>query len=242
MTRRSSAIVLGCLTLGVVAGCSSTAADSASPGQSTTTAGSVHSTPVPRTATPGSAAGAKGTGQSTSPESGSSSAPAKTHSRQKAQGKQKPEVTKDDRVTESPTTDGETAVTAASVLKRLPNPAGPCPAVGDGRDVRSDSMAAGPFDTARQQFAKSRPTSPEPTKVRLYWIPKSGKAVAGGLVLKVTKVSSGSKTNTVRDAVVSDAAGVSFYDSQVPIAGPGTWQIKATSGHDTGCFRVTFRR
>jgi hypothetical protein len=149
---------------------------------------------------------------------------------------------KDDSAVGSTKPGGEPSLTAASVLTRLPNPAGSCPAVGGGRDVRSGSMAAGPFDTAKKQFATSRSTSPEPTKVRLYWIPKSGKAVSGGLVLKVTKVAAGAKTNTVRDGVVSDAAGVSFYDSQVPIAGPGTWQIKATSGQDTGCFRVTFKR
>lgn len=251
MTRRSSALILGCVALGALAGCSGNTADAAADGPATSTPSGAHapaSAGKRAEASPKSSASAdtKGSGESTKDDGQSSDpggqASAKSKKTTTKANKKRASDAKNTKASKHPDSTGESTMTATSVLNRLPSPAGKCPAVGNGRDVRSGTMAAGPFNTAKAQFAASKPTSPESTKVRLYWIPKSGKVSPHGLVLKITKVGAAGTANTVRDAVVADAGGVSFYDSQVPIASAGTWQIRATSGSDTGCFRVTFTK
>ena len=245
MTRRTSALILGCVALGALAGCSGNTTGAAGDPPAANQSSSTHVTASAGTqaeASPKSSAGAdtKESGARSTKQDAASGHGKSTKKASAAKDEKQGSGAKDHNAATGST--DESAMTASSVLDRLPSPAGSCPAVGSDRDVRSGSMAAGPFDAARAQFSSSKPTSPEATKVRLYWIPKSGKTSAHGLVLKVTKVGSNGTVNTVRDAVVADAGGVSFYDSQVPIPGPGTWQIKATSGSDTGCFQVTFTK
>ena len=104
------------------------------------------------------------------------------------------------------------------------------------RDVRSGGMAAGPFDEARASYGERSPGKAKGS-IRLYWIPRHG-ANPGDLTVRVTRVGGGSST-TLSQATVGDAEQWSFYDTNVPIAGKGTWRLQATSGPDRGCFDVT---
>ncbi|UYM06544.1 hypothetical protein [Solicola gregarius] len=123
------------------------------------------------------------------------------------------------------------------ILNHIPGSEdGACVDTSGKRDARSGGMAAGPFDEARSSYGERSPGKAA-RSIRLYWIPRHG-ANAGGLTVRVTRVGGGSST-TFTKATVGDAEQWTFYDTNVPIAGPGTWRLQATSGSDRGCFDVT---
>lgn len=130
-------------------------------------------------------------------------------------------------------------VRQTAVLARLPGRAdGDCVPVGDRRDVRSGDIGAGPFEDARAQFVKQRGAG-QPPVVRLYFIPASGGQQLPGLQLVVRNRDTGDR-HEVKETTTSDADRWTFYDAEVPVPRPGTYEIRATSGSDSGCFLVQF--
>lgn len=75
-------------------------------------------------------------------------------------------------------------------------------------------MAGGPFDDAERQYAAQSSGAKSMPLVRLYWIPAHGRS----------------------------ASGLVFSDTQIPVPAVGTWQLRARSGSNAGCFTVTFTR
>jgi hypothetical protein len=127
-----------------------------------------------------------------------------------------------------------------SLLEALPGEAGEgCVRVGDNRDVRSGSVGAGPFDEAVRSYRQQR-SDGQPATVRLYFIPATGGEELPGLSLTVENTRTGAE-QTVKVTDTADADGWTFYDVQVPVPADGTYEIRAVSGPDSGCFRVRFR-
>lgn len=115
------------------------------------------------------------------------------------------------------------------VLRRLPGSTKPvCQRVGNRHDVRSGSMAAGPFDTARHSYGNG--------PVRLYWIPQQTGDLSG-----VSVTATNLRTGTVvhyQHTIVSSADPWQYYDTLIPLHPRGTWRLQARSGTATGCFVV----
>ncbi|NYG60274.1 hypothetical protein BJ980_003197 [Nocardioides daedukensis] len=124
--------------------------------------------------------------------------------------------------------------TQDSVLAKLPGPSSQkCVDVDKNRDVRSGSMAAGPFDEVRSNYEQGAPATQE---VRLYFIPEKSAKMPGISVRLHNKASN--KTITVRQKRWADAGEFRFYDVQTGLPTKGTWQITAQAGPDKGCWTV----
>lgn len=123
------------------------------------------------------------------------------------------------------------------VLNNLPgNPAaGSCVAVGDQRDLRSGTMGAGNFVTARKAFADQAKTKSQPS-VPLYLIPSN----ATGLSTVVVTLRKGGTSRTATFKEQQYAEDWLYFPVRLSIPSAGTWQITATSGSNTGCFSVAF--
>lgn len=114
------------------------------------------------------------------------------------------------------------------VLARLPgSPGKACVAVGTARDVRSGGFGAGPFDDARASAGSG--------DLRLYFIPEHAKSLPG--VVVTGRNAATGETFRQRQRIAADADQFHFYDLQLP-ASTGTWQIRAISGVDSGCWTV----
>lgn len=121
-----------------------------------------------------------------------------------------------------------------SVLARLPGSkkAG-CVSVGDERDVRSGSMAAGNFADARKGFAKDSKAA-----FTFYFIPAT---TAEDTTVSVTLARpDGSAAQTVESKNYETADVVRYYPAALTVPEDGTWRITATAGKDKGCWDVTF--
>lgn len=122
------------------------------------------------------------------------------------------------------------------VLNQIPgNRAGACVDTAGLRNARSGRIAAGPFDEVGGSYGSKAPGKPADS-IRLYWIPMQSKAP--GLTVRVTKAEGG-PSKTVTQNHVSDTDQWRYYDTNIPIDSPGTWTLRASSGDDSGCFKVT---
>ena len=124
------------------------------------------------------------------------------------------------------------------VLASLPgDPSGDCVEVGDLRDVRSGTMAAGNFATARQQLADQVGTKSQPT-VFLYLIPSDSRK-PGAVSVRLQQVPSGPE-RTIKSDVMATADRWRYFPVNLSIPAEGTWRITATTRKAKGCFLVTF--
>ena len=124
------------------------------------------------------------------------------------------------------------------VLASLPgNASGDCVEVGDLRDVRSGTMAAGNFATARQQFADQVGTKSQPT-VFLYLIPSDSRR-PGAVTVRLQQVPGG-PARTIKSEVMETADRWRYFPVNLSIPAEGTWRITATTRKAKGCFLVTF--
>lgn len=122
-----------------------------------------------------------------------------------------------------------------SVLDSLPGDAQEgCTAVGDQRDVRSGTMAAGNFADARTQFAGS-PESPVP----FYFIPVD---LTGEPPLTVTLSRlDGEGSAQAETSGFQTADEWRYYMVSVVIPSAGQWKIEAGAGDaNQGCWEVSF--
>jgi hypothetical protein len=126
----------------------------------------------------------------------------------------------------------------SSVLTSLPGSrAASCVVVGRRRDVRSGSVAAGNFVTARMSYIEQVPIAEVPT-VFLYLIPEHAGALRSATV-RVTRVGSGT-AQTVTSQSVQQADEWRYFALQVPVRSPGTYRLAMAAGADHGCFEVRF--
>ncbi|WP_448231842.1 hypothetical protein [Microbacterium lacticum] len=122
-----------------------------------------------------------------------------------------------------------------SVLDSLPGEAASgCVTVGERRDVRSGTMAAGNFADARARFAAD-PSAP----VSLYVIPVD---LNGDPALTMTLTRLGGEgSTTVETAEFHTADEWRFYGVNVVVPGEGEWRIEASAGEaNQGCWEVDF--
>lgn len=105
-----------------------------------------------------------------------------------------------------------------------------CAQVRSARDVRSGSFAAGPFDTARSDWKEGD------LEVRLYLIPEHTASMPG---VRVTgrNLDDGTTLDQTQ-TTVADADEFKFYDLELALSTPGTWELKAQAGEDSGCWRL----
>lgn len=126
-----------------------------------------------------------------------------------------------------------------SVLKSLPgSTAAKCQVVRNRRDVLSGSMGAGNFQQARQQFKTDYGTTEVPM-LNMYAIPEHA-----GHLKKVTAVINprgAGQSTRVTSKTVEPADAYRYFAMQLPVRKPGTYRISLRSGHDSGCFIVTFK-
>jgi hypothetical protein len=125
------------------------------------------------------------------------------------------------------------------VLSSLPGSAkSGCVAVGDRTDVRSGTMAAGNFATARKQFADQVKTVPAPT-VNLYLIPADARSLRE-VTLTLEQLGGRHLKRSVTSTSVQDAEQWKYFSLQASVPAAGKWRLKATAGASTGCFDVDF--
>lgn len=128
----------------------------------------------------------------------------------------------------------------SNVIKALPgSTTSKCVTTAGQRDLRSGTMGAGPFDTARADYGTKRPGVSKDS-VRLYWIPQNSKSMPG-LVLQGRNLDTG-RTISVKETTVGDAEDWRFYDTNVRLPEPGRWRLTASSGSQRGCFDLTVGR
>lgn len=208
--RGGALLVAGVLAL---AACSSTPGSS-SAASSSPSAAATSAAPTPSTSSPVATSGSgSGSGAAaTSPSSG-------------------------ERVTSgvSPVTAGD----QSSVLSSLPGSAkSGCVAVGERSDVRSGTMAAGNFVTARKAFADQAKTVPAPT-INLYLIPADARTLRK-VTLTLEQVGGQHLKRTFTSTSVQDADQWKYFAVQASVPAAGTWRLRATSNTSTGCFDVVF--
>jgi hypothetical protein len=105
--------------------------------------------------------------------------------------------------------------------------------------MRSGSIAAGNFQSARKQYATDVKTTETP-QLNLYVIPQNAR---GMRKLTVTVDPPGSGPNqTVTSNQVEDADQWRYFALVLPVRDPGTYQLSMTSGANHGCFDVTFSK
>lgn len=120
------------------------------------------------------------------------------------------------------------------VLKKLPGSASKgCVVVGDRRDVRSGTMAAGPFDDIRRAY-DGKTSQLTDRYVRLYIIPESSAKMPGVHVKMVHKATG--QTVELDDDHVADAEEWKIYDIETALPTAGVWVIRAQAGPDSGCW------
>jgi hypothetical protein len=125
------------------------------------------------------------------------------------------------------------------VLNSLPGDAasGACVAVGGRPDVRSGTMAAGNFVTARKAFTDQAKTKSQPS-VFLYLIPSAAKGLTK-VTVKLRSTADGTSRTTTSDQT-QYADDVLYFPVNLSIPAKGTWELTATSGGNTGCFSIAF--
>ncbi|MGH3448556.1 MAG: hypothetical protein ACRDP4_13130, partial [Nocardioidaceae bacterium] len=127
------------------------------------------------------------------------------------------------------------------VLNRLPGSAkATCTPVGDRRDVRSGSVAAGNFVQARGAYKKAAAHREVPT-VFMYVIPQHNKGLEHATVT-MKPVDADGEARTVRSNDVEQANVWKYFAFQLPVPAAGTWQLHMSSGDDRGCFEVNFTK
>lgn len=125
------------------------------------------------------------------------------------------------------------------VLAALPGSAkAGCVAVGDRTDVRSGTLAAGNFATARQQFKDQASSVPQPT-VNLYIIPADARRLQS-VTVTLEQVGGKHVVRKVTSSSVQDAEQWQYFAVQLTVPTAGTWRVRAASGRDVGCFDVRF--
>jgi hypothetical protein len=114
-----------------------------------------------------------------------------------------------------------------------------CVLVGHHRDVRSGGFLAGPFGIDEQGFAAAYRQAGRRTEVKIYWMPLH---VAHMPELTVQEIHLPDRTVAplTRQPYVAAAGGHLFYPSAIPIPEPGTWELVAKAGPNTGCFIASF--
>lgn len=125
------------------------------------------------------------------------------------------------------------------VLNNLPGDAatGSCVNVADQRDVRSGTMGAGNFVTARKQFSDQAKTRSQPS-VSLYLIPSDARGLTT-VTVKLRNTRDGT-TRTVSSDERQLAEDWLYFPVTLSVPSAGSWEITATAGGNTGCFRVSF--
>jgi hypothetical protein len=122
----------------------------------------------------------------------------------------------------------------SNVLTSLPgSKKSTCVSTAGKRDVRSGSMAAGPFDEARKVYGKKHAGMAK-DEVQLYWIPSDSSKMPG-LVLTGVNRDTG-KRFTVHSSNVGDADEWRYYNTTLRLAQPGHWRLTARSASQKGCF------
>lgn len=129
----------------------------------------------------------------------------------------------------------------AAVLNSLPGSTkqNSCQVVGDQRDVRSGTIAAGNFAVARQQYSKLASPSHRTAQVFLYIIPQRASSMSG-VTLRMTPLSGSGKSTVTTVKTVDTANDWRYYSAELNVPGPGKWRLSAASGPNAGCFDVTF--
>ena len=92
------------------------------------------------------------------------------------------------------------------------------------------------FQAARRQYAQRGRASS--AKVDLSIIPEHAQHLSAATV-RVTPPGS-RPTSTVRTTNIAVAEPYRYFALVLPVAGPGTYQLRVTSGSDRGCFSVSF--
>ena len=129
-----------------------------------------------------------------------------------------------------------------TVLDRLPGTASDeCARVGDARDLRAGSMAAGNFAKARSDFRRLRGEQGPGAPVSLYWIPEHADDMLSGLTLTMQRIGDPSTARTITQRSFGTADPWKYYLTEVVIPKPGAWRFEASTDRDNGCFEVTFR-
>jgi hypothetical protein len=125
-----------------------------------------------------------------------------------------------------------------SVLGSLPGSSSRrCAVVGNRADVRSHTLAAGNFEIARKQYARSKGLERPP--VFVYVIPQHSSHLRK-LTVRITQLRPAGKVRTVSSTSVQEADIWRYYAVNLPLGTAGTYRLSMTSGPDTGCFVVTF--
>lgn len=122
----------------------------------------------------------------------------------------------------------------AGVLNALPGRTSPgCVSVGArATDVRSGSVAAGNFATARHSYASGTHT------VFLYLIPQHAKGLHRATITLTPR--SGGSPATITSTQVDQAAQWQYFSVDLPVPAPGAYRLTMAAGSDHGCFDVTF--
>lgn len=131
-----------------------------------------------------------------------------------------------DAVTEPPTPKGGDQ---ASVLDSLPGSEEPgCVDVGDEQTVRSGQVASGDYMQVRQSLQSDSPVS-------VFFVPEQAKGVRS-VTVEVTGPDGKTKQVTSRNR--GTANDWQFISAILPLKANGEWEIRATLGGQSGCFRV----
>jgi hypothetical protein len=131
-------------------------------------------------------------------------------------------------------------VDQASVLKSLPGATtSACVTVGSHSDIRSGSIAAGNFQTARKQYAADVNHTETP-QLNLYVIPQDATGMRE-LTVKIDPLGVGT-TTTATSKQVEDADQWSYFALVLPIREPGAYRLLMVAGSNRGCFDVSFSK
>ena len=114
-----------------------------------------------------------------------------------------------------------------------------CVAVGHHRNVRSGSFLAGPFGIDEQGFAAAYQQAGRRSEVKIYWMPLHV-AHMSELTVREFHLPDRTMAPLTRQPYVAANSGYLFYPSAIPIPEPGTWELVAKAGPNTGCFIATF--
>ncbi len=112
-----------------------------------------------------------------------------------------------------------------------------CVEVGDGDVVQSGDIVAGSFKFFGNHWQLNGAR-------KLWWAPRylpAGQARSVLLVQSTSLDRPAGVSTYRRDAMVRDAKGMYFYNTDFGLAAAGRWLIVATSGPNWGCFVVAAR-
>lgn len=90
-----------------------------------------------------------------------------------------------------------------------------------------------------QGFAAAYQQAGRHAEVKLYWMPLHVDHMSE-LTVQEIHLPDRTMAPVTRQPYVAASGGHLFYPSAIPIPEPGTWQLVAKAGPNTGCFIATF--